>query len=625
MNAPDPNLLFRQAAEACERGAFGEAAMLYRRLLEQIPGHPQILSALGNAEIALGEVEGGVTTLRRSLAIFESQPDAWCNLARGLRLQQQPHKALAAADRAIALAPDLFEAWTCRGNILWDLEEDGALAAYAKAAALRPLDPRAHFNHANALAKAERTEAAVTSFERALALAPDYVDAGRNLAILLCDNRRAAEALPVLERMVRPDDGELLGLYGMALHAVGRFDDAAVPLERAVALDPSSPVAVSNRGVNDHARGRLEAALADFERAMALDPAYTDAVVNRGTLLRDMGRTADAAAAYDAALTIDPNHPEANWNKGLVALLRGDFAEGWRRYDGRWQSKVQAGTYLDTPRPQWRGEDIAGKTIFIWQEQGYGDFIQFCRYVPLVAARGARVVLQVPERLHPLIATLKGPFEMVAGDTVPAAFDVHCPLMSLPLAFATTLANIPAEVPYLAADSGRLGAFDATLGSGARVGLAWSANLAHIYSHTRHMPATFVAPLIDLPAAFHVLQKDFRPDDRAFLAQQPQMRPHADEQNDFADAAALIAAMDMVVTVDTVVAHLAGALGKPVWVMLPYAADWRWLEHRDDTPWYPTMRLFRQPAPGDWAGVVRSVKAALAEFLTPGSAPGRPG
>jgi tetratricopeptide (TPR) repeat protein len=519
---------------------------------------------------------------------------------------------------ALQLAPDLFEAWNCRGNVLWDCgREAEALESYDRAVRLRPSDARVHFNRGNALQKLKRGSEAIESFQKAIALSPGHANAFKNLALALAALGRYDEALIAIDRaqVINSGDRALHDARGQILHGLGRFGEAVEELNRAVAIAPKSAVAYSNRGVSLHAGGRLEEALADFDRAIALDPSYGDAIVNRGTLLKDLGRLDEASVAYQMALGVAPDHPEANWSVGLLALMRGDFTNGWPEYEWRWKSKVQAGDYIQSPKPQWRGEDIAGKTILIWLEQCYGDYIQFCRYVPLVAERGARIILEVPSRLQRLVTRLDCEFTQTAPGARQSEFDVHCPLMSLPLAFGTTLDNIPAKIPYLTAEATAVEAFRAKLGPSPRIGLVWLANINNIHGLSRHMPPQFLDALLDLPFAFHVVQKEFRPEDKVWLEKHPKLPVHADAQTDFLEAAALISAMDLIITVDTSVAHLAGALGKAVWVLLPYAPDWRWMTDRDDSPWYPTMRLFRQPERGDWAGAIANVRAALQQGL----------
>ena len=318
------------------------------------------------------------------------------------------------------------------------------------------------------------------------------------------------------------------------------------------------------------------------------------------------------------------DYADAHFLKGLANLVTGDLARGWAGYEWRHRAPVARLTRREQPRPLWLGDvDLAGKTILLHSEQGFGDSIQFCRYVPLVAARGARVVLEVEQPLCGLMRGLPGVTEIVArkdhaGEPLPD-HDLHCPLPSLPLAFATKLETIPANGPYLHAPESAMAQWTLRLGGarGLRIGLAWSGNPNHIRDRERSMPLDHLLPLLNVDASFVSLQKQLRAGEAELLSRAG-IRDVSDDLHDFTDTAALIAQLDLVITVDTGVAHLAGALGKPVWILVTHAPDWRWLLDRDDSPWYPTARLFRQSDSRDWSDVVARVGAALVAFAGTG-------
>jgi hypothetical protein len=305
---------------------------------------------------------------------------------------------------------------------------------------------------------------------------------------------------------------------------------------------------------------------------------------------------------------------EAHWNEALLRLLTGDFSRGWAKYEWRWRNESLALSTRNFSQPLWLGaEAIDGKTILLHSEQGLGDTIQFCRYVPLVAARGARVILEVERPLHEIMTNLAGATEVISkGDALPD-FDFHCPLLSLPLAFGTHLETIPSLTSYLRAPGQTLKHWQARLGPKARprIGLVWSGRPAHKNDQNRSISLRSLLPLLDIEATFVSLQKDVRSDDAAVLKECNDVLHFGDELKDFSDTAALILQLDLVISVDTSVAHLAGALGEPVWILLPYNPDWRWLLDRDDSPWYPSARLFRQQQIGNWAGVIDQVKNEL--------------
>jgi hypothetical protein len=314
---------------------------------------------------------------------------------------------------------------------------------------------------------------------------------------------------------------------------------------------------------------------------------------------------------------LQPEFPEAHWNAASLRLLTGDFDRGWAEYEWRWQHKTMALARRDFAQPLWRGEPIEGKTILLHSEQGLGDAIQFCRYVPLVAARGAKVVLEVDKRLQELMTGLTGAAQVLsAGDVLPE-FDLHCPLLSLPRAFHTRVETIPSVTPYLRAAPQKLMKWKSRLEAirGFRVGLIWSGNPAHHRDQVRTIELSALLPLLDMEATFVSLQKDIRAADAIMLAGRKDIVHIADELVDFSDTAAVMAQLDLIISVDTSTVHLAGALARPVWILLPYLPDWRWLLDRDTSPWYPTARLFRQDETRGWDSVIPRVREALLEFI----------
>ena len=362
---------------------------------------------------------------------------------------------------------------------------------------------------------------------------------------------------------------------------------------------------------------RLDDALAAYDRALAIDPGNAFALVNRGNALRYLGRADEALESFDAAIRHAPDFAEAHWNKAVLQLSHGDFAHGLPEYEWRWRRGIEAPR--DFAQPQWQGEDLAGKTILLHAEQGLGDSIQMLRYLPMVAAKladtGGKIVLELSERLQPLVTDPA--ITLISRGTPLPAFDVHCPLMSLPLACGTRLETIPAAVPYIGVPAERLEMWQDKLAAipAPRVGLVWSGKPDHVNDHNRSMPLSRLAPVLSVPGVqFVSLQRETRDSDLIEAARWPNLTRFDEAHSDFADAAAAICLLDLVITVDTAVAHLAGALGKPVWILISHIQDWRWLIGRSDSPWYPSARLFRQAAPGDWDGVIADLAAALGDF-----------
>jgi Flp pilus assembly protein TadD len=383
---------------------------------------------------------------------------------------------------------------------------------------------------------------------------------------------------------------------------------------KAIELCPNNAVFHSHRGNALLGLMHLDAAIASYDRAIAIKPDYAEAHYNRGTALQELRQLDAAIASYDRAIAIKPEYAAAYWNKGFALLLSGDYERGWALYEWRWKNEKLGNKQRHFPQPLWLGsENIKDKTILLIHEQGLGDTIQFCRYAKLVADLGARVVAEVPKTLLGALQGLEGVSEFAeAGKPLPA-FDYHCPLASLPLAFKTTLDTIPASDSYLRSNSNKAAAWAARLGAKTkpRVGLVWSGSTIHTNDHNRSLTLQSLLPYLPATVDYISLQKELRDIDKAAL-QHSKIQHFGDELKDFTDTAALCELTDVVISVDTSVAHLAGSLGKKTWVLLPYVPDWRWLLDRDDSPWYPSARLYRQKTRGDWAEVLAQVRRDLA-------------
>jgi Tfp pilus assembly protein PilF len=478
------------------------------------------------------------------------------------------------------------------------------------------LDVDSMLREAVALHRAGRFAEAEPLYLALLREDPHHFDAMHLLGVVRQQQGRHADAVDLIGRALalRPNDPAALSNRGLSLSALGRAHEALASCDQALRLKPDYADAHNNRGLALAALRRPAEALKSYEAALALAPSHIDALNNRGIALFDFNRRDEALTCFDRVLALEPDHAHAHWNKAQVLLLAGDFARGWIEHEWRFASNPVLGRSF--AQPFWHGDtSIEGKTILLHAEQGLGDTIQFCRYAPMVAAHGARVVLEVQRPLVELMRTLDGPADVVArGDALPA-FDLHCPLLSLPLAFGTEFATIPARTPYLTAPARD---WDSRLGvKRPRIGLVWSGNPGHKRDAARSIPFYALMPVLDADATFVSLQKDVRSSDAAVL-KQTKIVDVADELSTFADTASLIAGLDLVISVDTSVAHLAGALGKPLWLLLPQVPDWRWLMDRDDSPWYPTARLFRQDATRAWGPVVARVRDALHAMIARG-------
>jgi tetratricopeptide (TPR) repeat protein len=456
-----------------------------------------------------------------------------------------------------------------------------------------------------------RNSEALELIGAALAIRPRSAWAHSNIGLVLRALKRHAEAVASFERarQLNPDDLDTINNLGGTLFALERYEEALAAAERALALKPDCAEAFNLRGNVLQETGRLAEALASYDRAITVKPDYAQVFCNRGNALQALNRHAEAIESYDRAVALKEDYADAHWNAALARLCVGDLPGGFAEFEWRWRIGDPGPKYLP---PLWLGADtLAGRTILLYAEQGVGDCLQFARYALPVAERGAKVLLAVHRELKALLANLADTI-FAEGEALPA-FDLRCPLLSLPLAFGTTLATIPAKVPYVHADPERTARWRTRLpASGSpRVGLAWSGNPAHKNDHRRSLGFDRLAPLLAVPGVqFVSLQKEVRPSDAEPL-RKSRLIDLAAELNDFADTAAVAANLDLIISVDTAVAHLAGAMGKPTWILLPFSPDWRWLLDREDSPWYPTARLFRQPRIGDWGSVIARVAAEL--------------
>jgi hypothetical protein len=629
LSPESPQLLTALATLALQMGQAAVAVDLFDRSLVREHRQSDALVNRGSALIRLGRLDEALSSFDQAVALNPNHPAIHLGRGNVLRNLKRLDEALASFDRALALSPEYAEAYLNRGNVLRDLKRlEDALESYERAAKIRPEHPVMHLNLGNALRDLKRLNEALVSYDRAIAIDLQYVDAHINRGIALKDLGRLDEAMICFDYAIglNPNNADIYLNRGSTFRDLRRPDEALRCFDHALSLNADDSNVYNNRGHALVDLKRFDEALASFAQAAELEPNGAEAYYHRGNALRDMKRLEEAQASLDHAIKLDPGFVEAHWNMSLLKLLEGAYEEGWALYEWRWQREEGSASKHSASKcsqPKWLGDqEISGKTLLIRAEQGLGDVIQFCRYAPMVEALGAHVILEAPAPLVALLATLPGKFTVVEQRSRLPAFDLHCPIMSLPLAFGTTLATVPASVPYLHAVPDKSAIWRRRLGIGTRlrVGLVWSGSPDHKNDHNRSIPLEILAPLLELPAEFHSLQKEYRQEDERVLAELEQIGQHQGELQDFSDTAALLSQMDLVIAVDTSVAHLSGALARKTWVLLPYSPDFRWMLDRNDSPWYPTMTLFRQTACGDWAGVVAEVAERLRETLQPGLA-----
>ena len=576
----------QQGLRLHQQGRFADAERVYREVLQHAPAHFDALHLLGVLGLQAGRTEAGVELIANAI---RQNPDSWGahnNLGNGLRELGRLDAALGSFDRAIALRPDFAEAHNNRGMVLQNLR---------------------------------RRDDALFSFEKAIALKPDYAEAYNNRGVMLQELDRFVDARASFDAAIaaRPDYAEAYNNRGNARKHLSDLEGAVADFDKAIALRPDYAAACYNRGTVLQEQRRFDDALAGLDRAIALQPDHAEAYNNRGLVLQDLKRPDDAVASFARTIALKPDYAEAYVNQSVCLLQLGRFAQGWRLYEWRKKTEQPFGD-RSFAQPLWLGkDDISNRTVFVHWEQGLGDTVQFARFAKLLTARGASVVMSVQQPLYRLLAQMHPDIQVINQDDVPGAFDFHCPLMSLPLALGTTLENIPAREPYLFADESLRQAWQARLPpkTKPRIGIVWSGGPKHKNDRQRSIDLPTFASLLADNVHWISLQKELRESEAAALARLDHVERCGEQLQDFADTAALIDALDLVIAVDTSVAHLAGAMGKQVWILLPYNADWRWLLDRSDSPWYPTARLFRQDGTRSWSNVLADVRGALDEFV----------
>jgi tetratricopeptide (TPR) repeat protein len=542
-------------------------------------------------------------------------------LDEGVALQRQGKLAEAEKiyTRILKTLPDQFDALQLLAELKMQRGKPGeAFRLMAAAVKARPDSVDAHVHLGHVLRALKRDADALASYDKALAFEPHNVDALGSRADVLLALYRPAEALGCLDRILAaaPAHAEARAQRGVALARLGRQDEALAAFDAALRAGPN-PIVAFNRGLTLAALGRDAEAVEAYDRTLAAIPNHAAALSSRGVALQALNRHAEALESFERAVALAPDYADAHFNRSLALLAVGDYRAGQAEYEWRWKRSGSAGLRQNFGRPLWLGETpLPGKTLLLHAEQGLGDTIQFARYLPRLAAGGAKVILEVHPELKALLTRLAGGATVIAFGEARPPFDLHCPLGSLPLALKTEPASVPADIPYLAADPARVERWRprlAALGS-PRVAIVWAGNAAHANDRNRSLPLAKLAPLwAGGHARFVSLQRDLRAGEAEALAAAPVLHLGR-ELADFDDTAGVLACCDLVIAVDTSVAHLAGALGRPLWVLLPFSADWRWTRDAGRSPWYPSARLYREPRPADWDDVVVRVARDLADM-----------
>jgi len=575
-----------KAVELHEAGDLLAAGKIYRDILAEDPDHVDALNLLGVVMHAAGDLDLAIDLTTRATELAPDYFAPFVNLGNALQANGQLKEAVENFEAALHLNPGAAFAASNLSSALNDMGDyEDAFRTAEGAVTLMPELPDAQVNLGNALLGLGRASEAVAAYGAALELNPDHGAAWFNL--------------------------------GNAYSDVGDAEAALAPYKRAAEIDPGDAERYYNLANTYQKLDQFDQAITNFENALTLKPGYVDAECNLASVWQSLGKTSRAVEILRDALQAEPDSVDIHWNLSLALLQNGDMKAGWREYEWRWRTPIFADFKRSFAEPAWNGEDIEGRTVFIHAEQGFGDALQFIRYAPLVAAKGARVIVECRPELRTLFEAMPEIDTCIDLGAAPPAFDVYVPVMSLPHIFATDLKTVPDDVPYLKAPAKTKADPCLAAARGVKIGLAWSGSPTRPDNHKRscgleHWRALFAAPGVD----FFSLQVG--PAEKELPAHDAAMKitDLAPGLIDFAASAKAIEHMDLVISVDTSVLHLAGALGRPAWGLLSQPTGYLWMNDRDDSPWYPTLRLFRQSSPGDWAGVMSRVAEALAEFVS---------
>jgi len=610
--------LFDLAVRYHQSGDLRKAEPLYRQILQADPSHADAHHFLGLIAYQTGHLDGAVGLMSQALVLNPSAAVYHANLGVVFQAQGRPQEAQASFAQALRLNPDLADTHNNLGNVLQEQGKlDEASACYRQALRLNPDHASGHYNLANALKDQGQLDEAVTSYRQALRIDPHHVDAHNNLGVAFKALGRLDEAVACYQQALglNPNHVDARNNLGNIFKDQDRLDEAVACYREVLRLNPQYVDALSNLGLALKEQGQLAEAVACCRRALGLNPRHANAHNNLGLALMDQGQLGEAGACFDQALRLRPQDAGPRWNWALLRLLQGNFEQGWADYESRWS---QPGLVPRSwPRPRWDGLPLEGKTILVHAEQGLGDTLQFIRYAPLVKRRGGTVLVECQPALVTLLSRCPGIDRVLPEGTPLPDFDVQVPLLSLPGLFGTNLSCVPADVPYLFADNRLVERWRRELagfGTAFRIGLVWQGNPTVRGDRQRSVPLIQFAPLACLEGV-RLFSLQVGPGAKQLVHTGERLGVvdlgSRFDRSSLEDVAAVLKNLDLVISSCTAIPHLAGALGVPVWLALAFVPDWRWLLEREDSPWYPHHRLFRQRRPGDWDEVFKRIAAEL--------------
>ncbi len=608
--------MIQSALKYHKSGQYEGALKLYQDILAVEPNNIDVLYLIGVLNYERNNYDDAMIYTLKVIKLNPSSPDAYCSLANILKAKGELDAAIEYYKKSLIFDNDNSTTHYNLGVAYQDIGNlDSALLCYKKAIDIKRDFAEAYNNLGNVHRDKDQLSEAIFCYRKAIEFKSGFAEAFNNLGAALKNQGHMEEARICYEKALQlnPDYAAAYNNLGNILRELNQYNDALICYQKALHIDPDIAEAYYSIGIIAYRSDRIDESIAYTRKALEIDPMHIDSYSNLGVALQDILKSEEAMSSYRKAISIDPNFAEAHWNLSLSLLLLGKWREGFREYE--WRRYVEG---ILIPRnitePVWDGTELGGKTIMILTEQGYGDAIQFIRYMPLIVTKGGIVIIECQRELAELFENVPGVSKVVRrGDTLPP-FDVHSQLLSMPYLFGTEISSIPSQIPYIKADTRLVSYWHERMRDDKakmKIGLTW----AGVNPKKKNFPLNLLAPIMKAnDVTFYSLQKGEPAQECMNARERFRIIDWTCDIDNFAHTAALIENMDLTITADTAVAHLAGAMGKPVWTLLPYAADWRWLLGREDSPWYPTMRLFRQPALGDWESVIARVAESLAEY-----------
>jgi len=614
-NSQGINALLENALRFHQEADLVAAEMLYYRILKTLPDSDYVLYLLGTLNLQRNDYQMAFLLLQKAINLNPDNAEAQCNLGNTLFELGKFDQAIVSYKKAIKGKQNFFEAYYNMANCLMKMGRiDEAIKTYSNAIAINKDSAASYNNLGLALMEKGNFEETEICYKHALKLQPNNAEVFSNLGNTYKAQNRLDEAKKCYGKAIElePDFADAYNNLGSLLQKQQNLSEAVSNYRHALKLKPDYPDAYNNLGSALQEQDNLEAAVECYKAAIAVKNNYPEAHNNLGNAFKEMGELDAAIKSFNQAIKLDFNYAMAHWNKALTLLLQGNLQQGWQEYE--WRFKAVPGLCCKLEKPRWQGEPFLGKErLLIHAEQGIGDTLQFMRYLPLIKRMGVTLILECHKSISRLLQAVPGVDELVEKNELKKQeldYDLEVPLLSLPGIFMTNLNTVPTGIPYILPNANMVEEWRAWLSkySGYKIGIVWSGNPLHKHDKKRSCPLSYFKPLLDIPGrVLFSLQKGIAAEQARHEPWSNKMVNMEDKVNDFADTAAIIANLDLVISVDTAVAHLAGAMGKTVWTLLPYAPDWRWLLNRNNSPWYPTMRLFRQPSPGDWTSVIDSV------------------